>query len=104
MVSAVPVSMIGCRWIGLLRRFVSRLIRYEFPACWQHHLSASYTMRTKWADSLRLCAGVRNVFNDKGPFMPTSGDTYASGPGNFDSPCGGGVGRYVFAGAEVRFE
>jgi outer membrane receptor protein involved in Fe transport len=77
---------------------------YKFPSYWTHDLTASYTMRTKWADMLRLYAGVRNIFNDKGPFIPTSGDTYASGPGNFDSPYGGGVGRFIFAGIEVGFE
>ena len=60
---------------------------YNFPAYWRHDLSLSYT-----------------IFNDKGPFIPTSGDTYASGPGNFDSPYGGGVGRYVFAGIQVGFD
>jgi iron complex outermembrane receptor protein len=64
----------------------------------------SYFMQTDWADTFRLYAGVRNVFNDKGPFIPTSGDTSASGPGNFDSPYGGGVGRYIYAGIEVAFE
>ena len=77
---------------------------YHFDAYWRHDLSVSYTMRTDWADSLRLYAGIRNIFNDKGPFIPTSGDTYASGPGNFDSPYGGGVGRFMFAGIEVGFE
>ncbi len=81
-----------------------KLDYYHFPAYITHDLSASYTMRTDWADSLRLYAGVRNMFNDQGPFIPTGGDTYASGPGNFDSPYGGGVGRYVFAGIEVGFE
>jgi len=80
------------------------LAYYKFPSYMTHDLSASYVMRTDWADSLRLYAGVRNMFNDKGPFIPTGGDTYASGPGNFDSPYGGGVGRFVFAGVEVGFE
>ena len=76
---------------------------YNFPAYWRHDLSVSYTMRPDWAESLRLYAGVRNIFNDQGPFIPTGGDTYASGPGNFDSPYGGGVGRFVFAGIDTRF-
>jgi outer membrane receptor protein involved in Fe transport len=76
---------------------------YNFPAYWRHDLSVSYTMQTEWAESLRLYAGIRNVFNDQGPFIPTGGDTFASGPGNFDSPYGGGVGRFVFAGIDTRF-
>ncbi len=81
-----------------------KLDYYNFPAYWRHDLSVSYAMRTDWADMLRFYGGIRNMFNDKGPFIPTSGDTYASGPGNFDSPYGGGVGRYLFAGIEVAFE
>jgi hypothetical protein len=61
-------------------------------------------MRTDWVDNLRLYAGIRNIFDDKGPFMPTGGDTYESGPGNFDSKYDGGVGRFWFAGVEMRFE
>jgi len=80
-----------------------KLDYYNFPAYWRHDLSVSYAMRTDWADMLRFYGGIRNIFNDKGPFIPTSGDTYASGPGNFDSPYGGGVGRYIFAGIEVGF-
>ena len=80
-----------------------KLDYYNFPAYWRHDLSVSYAMRTDWADMLRFYGGIRNIFNDKGPFIPTSGDTYASGPGNFDSPYGGGVGRFIFAGIEVGF-
>ena len=80
-----------------------KLDYYYFPSYVTHDLSASYTMEIDWADSLRIYAGVRNIFNDQGPFIPTGGDTYASGPGNFDSPYGGGVGRFVFAGVDVRF-
>ena len=80
------------------------LAYYKFPAYYRHDLSVSYTTRTDWADTLRLYGGIRNVLNDQGPFIPTGGDTDASGPGNFDSPYGGGVGRFVYAGIEVGFE
>ena len=63
----------------------------------------SYTMQTDWAESLGLYAGIRNIAKEQGPFIPTAGDTFASGPGNFDSPYGGGVGRYIFAGIDTRF-
>ena len=82
-----------------------------FKLDWTHVLEDSYTyegldglVKVDWAKFMRLYAGVRNIFNDKGPFIPTGGDTFASGPGNFDSPYGGGVGRYAFAGIEVGFE
>ena len=44
------------------------------------------------------------MFDDKGPFMPTGGDTSESGPGNFDSKYDGGVGRFWFAGVEMNFD
>jgi len=75
-----------------------------YPSYTRHDLSVSYTMRTDWSDGIRLYAGVRNLFDDKGPFMPTGGDTYESGPGNFDSKYDGGVGRYAYAGIEMSFE
>ena len=34
--------------------------------------------------TLRFYGGVKNVFNDKGPFVPHTGDQYESGIGNFD--------------------
>ncbi len=77
---------------------------YNFPSFLTHAISASYTMRTDWADTLRLYAGVRNIFNDKGPFIPTGGDAYSGTTGNFESYYGGGVGRFIFAGIEVGFE
>jgi len=77
---------------------------YHFDAYWRHDLSVSYTMRTDWADSLRLYAGVKNILNDKGPFVPDGGDLEAGRAGNFDSPYGGGVGRFLFAGIEFGFE
>jgi len=76
----------------------------NYPRYIRHDLSLSYTMRPDFADSMRLYGGVRNVFDDKGPFMPTGGDTYESGPGNFDSKYDGGVGRFIYAGIEVTFD
>ena len=46
--------------------------------------------------------GVKNVFNDKGPFVPRTGDTYERGIGNFDSKFEGGIGRFIFLGVEWR--
>jgi len=64
----------------------------------------SYTTRTNFFDNLRLYAGVRNIFDDMGPFIPYAGDTSLSGAGNSDSYYGGLVGRFVFIGAEVIFD
>jgi len=51
---------------------------------------------------INLFAGVRNMF-DKDPFVPRTGDAFEGGIGNYDSKFGGGIGRYVYAGFEMRF-
>jgi len=75
-----------------------------YPSYTRHDISLSYSMQTKSVGDLRLFAGVKNIFDDMGPFMPTGGDTYEAGPGNFDSKYDGGVGQFWYLGAEVRFE
>ncbi|MDH3621183.1 MAG: TonB-dependent receptor, partial [Gammaproteobacteria bacterium] len=75
-----------------------------YPSYTKHDFSASYSMQTESFGVLRLFAGVRNIFDDMGPFMPTGGDTFESGPGNFDSKYDGGVGQFWFLGAEVVFD
>jgi outer membrane receptor protein involved in Fe transport len=75
-----------------------------YPSYTRHDFSASYSMQTQSIGTVRLFAGVKNVFDDMGPFMPTGGDTKESGPGNFDSKYDGGVGQFWFLGAEVAFE
>ena len=52
--------------------------------------------------TLRFYGGVKNVFNDMGPFVPRTGDNYERGIGNFDSKFEGGIGRFVFLGLEWR--
>ncbi len=51
-----------------------------------------------------MYGGVKNVFNDMGPFIPVSGEPYEGGVANFDSKWDGGIGRFVFLGAEYRFQ
>ena len=75
-----------------------------YPSYTKHDFSASYSMQTESLGVLRFFAGVRNVFDDMGPFMPTGGDTFESGPGNFDSKYDGGVGRFAYVGAEMAFD
>ena len=75
-----------------------------YPSYTRHDLSVSYSMRMESVGDLRLFGGIKNIFDDMGPFMPTGGDTYESGPGNFDSKYDGGVGRFAYVGAEIQFE
>ena len=75
-----------------------------YPSYTRHDIAVSYSTQTKSFGELRLFAGVKNIFDDMGPFMPTGGDTKESGPGNFDSKYDGGLGQFWYMGAEVRFE
>ena len=54
--------------------------------------------------SLNLFGGVRNVFDDKGPLVPRTGDSRERGVHGFDSKYDGGVGRFVFLGITMRFD
>ncbi len=68
----------------------------------RHSLSFAYDTEI-WNDTgLRLSAGVRNVFDDD-PFIPRTGDAFEGGIGNFDSKYNGGIGRFYYLGAELRF-
>ena len=60
-------------------------------------------MQTESIGTVRLFGGVRNVFDNLGPFIPRGGDTYEFGPGNSDNKYGGLVGRFWYLGAEVVF-
>jgi len=74
-----------------------------YPSYIRHDLSASYDMTLKSGASLNLYGGIRNMF-DKDHFVPRTGDNYEAGIGNYDSKFGGGIGRYVYIGAEMRFD
>jgi len=75
-----------------------------YPDTWRHDISLSYVMNMRNESTLRLYGGVKNVFDDMGPFVPRTGDNYEHGIGNFDSKFEGGIGRYVFLGAEWRMK
>jgi len=75
-----------------------------YPSYTRHDIAVSYSTQTESFGLLRLFGGVKNIFDDMGPFMPTGGDTYESGPGNFDSKYDGGVGQFWFLGVEVAFD
>ena len=75
-----------------------------YPSNTTHDIAGSYSVRTESLGTVRLYGGVRNVFDEMGPFMPRGGDTYESGPGNSDNKYGGLVGRFVYMGAEVTFD
>lgn len=68
----------------------------------RHNLSVAYDRELNNDADLRLSAGVRNLF-DKDPFVPRSGDNDENGIGNYDSKFNGGVGRFYYVGAELRF-
>ncbi len=74
-----------------------------YPSYLRHDLSLSYDMELESGAKINLFSGVRNLF-DKDPFVPRTGDNFESGIGNYDSKFGGGVGRFVYFGAEVRFD
>ncbi|MCW8999129.1 MAG: TonB-dependent receptor, partial [Kangiellaceae bacterium] len=74
-----------------------------FSAYLKHNLSVSYNMEFEDDSELRLYAGVRNVFNDVGPFIPYYGIVSETARGNASSEYDSGVGRYVYMGAEYQF-
>jgi len=61
----------------------------------RHDVSISYKMDLS-EGTLRLFAGVNNVFDNDGDFI-------IGGKGNYDSTYGGGMGRFAYVGAEVKF-
>ena len=69
----------------------------------RNDLSASYDMTLDGGAKINLFAGVRNLF-DKDPFVPRTGDNIEHGIANYDSKFGGGIGRFVYAGVEMRFD
>ncbi|WNC70614.1 TonB-dependent receptor [Thalassotalea psychrophila] len=68
----------------------------------KHNVSISYAFDYSQTQ-IRLFGGANNVFDNKGPFIPRTGDNYERGVGNFDSKYEGGVGRFVYLGTEVKF-
>ena len=69
----------------------------------RHDLSASYDMTLDTGATLNVYGGVRNMF-DKDPFVPRAGDNIEHGIGNYDSKFGGGIGRFFYVGAAMRFD
>ncbi|MEM8683298.1 MAG: TonB-dependent receptor [Pseudomonadota bacterium] len=73
-----------------------------YPSTFRHSLSVAYDTEIRDGTELRLSAGVRNIFDDD-PFVPRTGDNDENGIGNYDSKFNGGIGRFYFVGAELRF-
>jgi hypothetical protein len=69
----------------------------------RHDLSASYDMTLDNGATVNVYGGVRNMF-DKDPFVPRAGDNIEHGIGNYDSKFGGGIGRFFYVGAAMRFD
>lgn len=74
-----------------------------YPSYTRHDLSVSYDMELKSGAALNFFGGVRNMF-DNDIFVPRTGDAYEGGIGNYDSKFGGGIGRFFFLGAAMRFD
>ena len=74
-----------------------------YPSYIRHDLSVSYDMTLDSGATLNVYGGVRNMF-DKDIFVPRTGDAYEGGIGNYDSKFGGGIGRFVYLGLEMRFD
>jgi len=72
------------------------LAYHNIPSYVKHSLSVSYNMDIGTDSRMRLFGGVNNIFDNTGPFV-------LGGKGNFDSNYGGGVGRFAYLGAEVKF-
>ncbi|MGL4712190.1 MAG: TonB-dependent receptor domain-containing protein, partial [Shewanella sp.] len=68
-----------------------------------HDLAVSYTMDVSQGAELRLYTGVRNIFDNQGPWVAVTGDLVESGTGNYSSAYDGGIGRYAYLGAEMKF-
>ena len=69
---------------------------YKIGSYMKHSLSVSYTMDLKNDAELRLFGGVNNITDENGAFI-------LGGRGNYDIEYGGGMGRFFYAGAEVKF-
>ncbi|MBL4631975.1 MAG: TonB-dependent receptor, partial [Paraglaciecola sp.] len=69
----------------------------------RHDLSMSYNLEWEKDVDMRFYGGINNLFDNQGPFVPNTGDNIASARGNFASAYGGGVGRYIYLGAQVIF-
>ncbi|MDO6428108.1 TonB-dependent receptor [Thalassotalea sp. 1_MG-2023] len=66
------------------------------PSYVRNDVSVSYSTDLSSGAELRLFGGVNNVFDNNGPFI-------LGGKGNYDSSYGGGKGRFIYAGAEIKF-
>ena len=69
----------------------------------RHNLNLSYDLDLSEESQLRLYAGARNIFDNKGAFLPNFGDVSASTAGNSSYLLGAGIGRYVYLGFEYKF-
>ncbi len=76
-----------------------------YPSYITHDISVNYSLNFEANKEMEMdiYGGIRNLFNDKGPFIPNGGDNYETGTGNFNSAYGGGVGRYAYVGAKLKF-
>jgi outer membrane receptor protein involved in Fe transport len=74
-----------------------------YPSYVRHDMAVSYDMELNNGGTVNIFGGIRNLF-DKDIFVPRTGDAEEGGIANYDSKFGGGIGRYVYVGAEMRFD
>lgn len=75
-----------------------------FGSYTEHDLSVSYRFELdNDKTEMRVFGGVNNLFDNLGPFIANTGDNDESGRGNFHSEYDGGLGRFVYLGAEINF-
>jgi outer membrane receptor protein involved in Fe transport len=68
----------------------------DLDSYFKHNLSVSYTIDMDNDAEVRVFGGVNNIFDDRGEY-------YYDGKGKYGSEYGGGVGRFVYLGAQVSF-
>lgn len=68
----------------------------------KHNLSVSKSIDVGDTD-IKITGGIRNLFDNTGPFIPSVGDVVSSSKGNTSSKYGGNVGRYAYLGATFKF-
>jgi outer membrane receptor protein involved in Fe transport len=70
----------------------------EFGDEWVHNVHIQYQLNE--AQDITLFAGINNVFNNLGPFLPQG--TVSGGANNFASEYGS-IGRFVYGGVRLKF-
>lgn len=72
-----------------------------------HDISVNYDLDLKQIEDMDIYAGIRNLFDNQGPFVANSGTgdlgLVADGIGNYLSEYGRGTGRFAYVGVKMSF-